>query len=116
MFNSYDVAAGARYPRPQRGLLTRPTVEEVGLYRHRVTEATAELLDAADGERREQIGRLVDIGIKHEKQHQELLLMDVLHLFSHTPLRPAFAPLPPVSSAPATPPRRVAPDGGERQR
>ena len=92
LFNSYYVTAGARYPRPHRGLLTRPTADEVAEYRRHVTDGLAELLGTADGALLAELEPLVEIGINHEQQHQELMLMDVLHLFSCNPLKPAFAP------------------------
>lgn len=112
LFNSYYVAAGARYPRPQRGLLTRPTVAEVGAYRQQVTEATIELLESADENRWRVLEALVETGINHEQQHQELLLMDILNLFSRNPLRPAFAPFQPAASEAGDALRWIGFDGG----
>ncbi|MFC3069808.1 ergothioneine biosynthesis protein EgtB [Phenylobacterium soli] len=98
LFNSYYEALGPRQPRPQRGLLTRPSVDDVLAYRAHVDAAMARLLaDGAEG-----FEALLDLGLAHEQQHQELILMDVLHLFSCSPLNPAYAP--PRSAGPAAPP------------
>jgi ergothioneine biosynthesis protein EgtB len=90
LFNSYYEAAGARHPRFQRGLITRPTVAEVGDYRSYVTAAMTRLLESADDATRGTIAPIVEIGINHEEQHQELILMDILNLFSCNPLKPAY--------------------------
>lgn len=86
LFNSYYEALGARQPRPQRGLLTRPSLDQVMAYRAHVDAAMARLLadPAAD------LAELVDLGLAHEEQHQELVLMDILHLFAQSPLKPAY--------------------------
>jgi ergothioneine biosynthesis protein EgtB len=90
LFNSYYEAAGARHNRFERGLITRPTVDEVAAYRDHVTSAMNRLMDSADEALWEVIAPLVEIGCHHEQQHQELVLMDVLNLFSRNPLRPAY--------------------------
>lgn len=85
LFNSYYEAVGPRHPRPQRGLITRPGVEEVLAYRRHVTTAMLDFLEkdrAAD--------ELVELGLHHEQQHQELILMDIKHALSMNPLRPAY--------------------------
>jgi ergothioneine biosynthesis protein EgtB len=92
LFNSYYEALGERHPRPERGLLTRPTVAEVMAYRRHVTDALADLLAGAGADQLARIGPLVALGLAHEEQHQELLLMDILHLFSCNPLKPAYQP------------------------
>ena len=92
LFNSYYEAVGPRQPRPQRGLLTRPTAAEVGDYRAYVDEAMARLLAGAPTP--ELIERL-ELGLAHEEQHQELILMDILHLFAQSPLSPAYLPTAP---------------------
>ena len=84
LFNSYYEAEGARIPRGQRGLLSRPTVEQILDWRAHVDAAMAPLLDdpaCAD---------LIDLGIAHEQQHQELLLTDIKHALSKNPLGPAM--------------------------
>ena len=100
LFNSYYNGIGERHPRPRRGLLTRPAMHEVRAYRANVDGRVARLLaqrpdDAA-------LAGLLNLGIQHEQQHQELILTDVLHLFAQSPLLPACQ-----AQAPA-----VAPDSG----
>lgn len=90
LFNSYYVQAGERHPRPRRGMVTRPTVIEVYEYRKIVTEEVLKCLENS-GEALEKMLPVVDIGIHHEQQHQELILTDLKHLFSQNPLLPAYA-------------------------
>jgi len=93
-FNSYYESQGARQPRPMRGLLTRPSVERVMAYRAYVDGGLRALLaHGVDAE----VARLIEIGINHEQQHQELLLTDILALFAANPLRPAYCPRRPRS-------------------
>jgi ergothioneine biosynthesis protein EgtB len=87
LFNSYYAAVGPRQPRPQRGLLTRPSAQAVGAYRAHVDAAMARLLD---GPPTAEIRERVELGLNHEEQHQELILMDILHLFAQSPLSPAY--------------------------
>ncbi|MXP62171.1 ergothioneine biosynthesis protein EgtB [Roseomonas sp. M0104] len=89
LFNSYYEQAGPRHARPYRGLLTRPSAEEVGAYRAHVDTAMERLLaqPLAGG-----VVDLVELGLQHEQQHQELLVTDLMHAFSFNPLRPALAP------------------------
>ena len=87
LFNSYYEAVGPRHARPRRGLLTRPTIDEVVAYRRRIDDALSSLL-AGDVPR--PALELVELGIQHEQQHQELLLTDLLHLFAQNPLRPVY--------------------------
>lgn len=88
LFNSYYEALGARQPRPARGLLTRPSLADVLAYRAHVDAGMLRLLERLDVE----LEPLVALGLAHEEQHQELILMDILHLFASSPLRPAYAP------------------------
>jgi ergothioneine biosynthesis protein EgtB len=93
LFNSYYDAVGARHPRPQRGLLTRPPMEAVLAWRRRVNEGLEELLAELEGQPPERAARalwLLELGLQHEQQHQELLLMDLLDGFSRNPLEPAY--------------------------
>jgi formylglycine-generating enzyme required for sulfatase activity len=90
LFNSYYKAAGPRQARPRRGMLTRPSCARVADYRAHVGAAMAALLDgtapALD------LAALVELGLQHEEQHQELLLTDILHAPSQNSLRPAYDP------------------------
>jgi ergothioneine biosynthesis protein EgtB len=95
LFNSYYEAVGERHPRPARGLLSRPSADEIGRYRHYVTGAMERLLDRADAATWSAIAPLLELGIHHEQQHQELVLMDIKHVFSVNPLLPAYRDAPP---------------------
>jgi len=111
LFNSYYDAVGARHPRPQRGLLTRPPIEAVLAWRKRVDRGLEQLLHQLDQLAPEQAARplqLLELGLHHEQQHQELLLMDLLDGFSRNPLEPAYRLNP--AAAPPDPPS-VADDG-----
>jgi len=88
LFNSYYETVGARHRRPERGLLTRPTVDEVRAYRDYVDQHLDRLLQTRGA--RPEIESLIEMGLHHEQQHQELILMDVKHLFSCNPLKPAY--------------------------
>lgn len=94
LFNSYYETVGSFHPRPERGLLSRPTVAEVYRYRHYVDSRMAELLVAVAGTETEQdvVFRTV-VGLNHEQQHQELLLTDIKHIFAYNPLRPVYREL-----------------------
>jgi dimethylhistidine N-methyltransferase len=87
LFNSYYEAVGPRHPRPQRGLMTRPGVDQVLAFRKHVDQHMVTLL--ANGVS-DELSSLVELGLAHEEQHQELLLMDILHLFSLSSLKPAY--------------------------
>jgi len=90
LFNSYYEAEGPRHARPQRGLLSRPTAAEVGDYRRAIDDLVAQLLSTAPSPVVERAAPIVELGVAHEEQHQELLLTDILHAFSLSPLRPAY--------------------------
>jgi ergothioneine biosynthesis protein EgtB len=109
LFNSYYQSVGPMHARPQRGLLSRPSLDEVRDYRHRIDAAVCELL-GRDGD--PELAGLVELGLQHEQQHQELLLTDIKHAFWCNPLRPAYRPpLPEPARAKAVPLRFV--DGRE---
>jgi ergothioneine biosynthesis protein EgtB len=101
LFNSYYEAVGSRHPRPERGLVTRPTVSEVTDYRQTIDDAMTRLMESAGATQWKTIAPLIELGIAHEEQHDELILMDILNLFSHNALRPAFAPYRPAGAGEA---------------
>ncbi len=88
LFNSYYENVGPRHPRPNRGLLTRPSAEQVGRYRAHVDTAMERLFAAMP----DPAGELIELGLQHEQQHQELLLTDMQHAFFQTPLAPPVLP------------------------
>ena len=91
LFNSYYNAIGDRHPRPERGVLSRPSLDEVLAYRRHVDEAVVSAKDLP--------AALVELGLHHEQQHQELILTDLKHLLSRNPLKPAYQkqwPLTPI--------------------
>ncbi|MEZ5788970.1 MAG: ergothioneine biosynthesis protein EgtB [Xanthobacteraceae bacterium] len=90
LFNSYYVTAGPRHERPKRGLVTRPGVEEVAAYRAHVDQAVEQLLVGCPDDRLDDIVRIVEIGLNHEQQHQELLLTDILHALAQNPTAPPY--------------------------
>ncbi|MCP5227595.1 ergothioneine biosynthesis protein EgtB [Accumulibacter sp.] len=115
LFNSYYESLGPRHPRPQRGLLTRPALGEVHALREHVDAAVLSLISAADAAVWEVAAPLVELGLNHEQQHQELMLTDILHALSCNPLLPAYqaAPASQRSSTVLTPePRWLALPGG----
>lgn len=103
LFNSYYVQSGERHYRPHRGLITRPTVEEVFKYRQHVSQHVEKLIDEASQETVVRIAPIIELGLNHEQQHQELLLTDIKHVFSVNPIKPAYAESQPVQRASATP-------------
>jgi ergothioneine biosynthesis protein EgtB len=98
-FNSYYESQGPRQPRPKRGVLTRPSSERVMAYRAHVDEGLSNFF-AQGMEPDSEVARLIEVGINHEQQHQELLLTDILALFAANPLRPAYRTRRPRSAAP----------------
>jgi ergothioneine biosynthesis protein EgtB len=101
LFNSYYVAAGPRHARPRRGMLTRPSCEEVGAFRVHVDAAVERLIAEAGQSLLAEVTRVLEIGLNHEQQHQELLLTDILHAFAQNPLAPAYDRAWPAPSTPA---------------
>ena len=96
LFNSYYEAVGERQFRPERGLLTRPENSRVTAYRGHVDDAFATLARKADDATWRRVTPLTVLGLHHEQQHQELLLMDILHAFSRNALHPAYRPYRPA--------------------
>ena len=99
LFNSYYNAVGERHPRPQRGLLSRPSLDEVLAYRHQIESEVLESI--ASGTLEPALEALVELGIQHEQQHQELILTDLKHMLSCNPLKPAYQkswPLTPIEA------------------
>src|SRR5690348_5813465 len=92
LFNSYYEAEGPRHARPRRGMLSRPSLDEVRAYRTHVDEALERALPSLPLASLE----LVELGINHEQQHQELFLTDILATFAENPLEPAYSELPPA--------------------
>jgi ergothioneine biosynthesis protein EgtB len=102
LFNSYYEQVGERHPRPRRGLLSRPPLAAVHAYRAHVDATMDRLIAGADEAQWAAIAPLVELGLNHEQQHQELILMDIKHVLWCNPLAPAYAPGPALS-APSTP-------------
>ncbi|MFT5433339.1 MAG: ergothioneine biosynthesis protein EgtB, partial [Myxococcota bacterium] len=104
LFNSYYVAAGQRHCRPKRGLLSRPTVDEVYAYRRHVDERMQHFIDGLEGDRLDRWLPVLEIGMNHEQQHQELMVTDIKHNFGINPILPAYradtAPTPSDVDAP----------------
>ena len=104
LFNSYYNGVGDKHARGQRGLLTRPAFDEILAYRHHIDARMAQLIsDAAQSEHFSELGALVELGLQHEQQHQELMLTDVKHLLSMNPVMPAYSAVPLGSSVAAPP-------------
>jgi ergothioneine biosynthesis protein EgtB len=105
LFNSYYEALGPRHARGRRGVLSRPGAAEIGGYRRHVDAQIQARLEHADASALASMAPLVELGVAHEEQHQELLLTDALHALAQNPLRPSYraaqvgasAPLPPAS-------------------
>lgn len=110
LFNSYYETVGDQHPRPRRGLLTRPSLDEVRAYRAAVDERIAGVLrERADNEA---LHSLLTVGLHHEQQHQELILTDVKHLLAANPLLPAYTPAAPRPATQATAVSWLEPDHG----
>jgi ergothioneine biosynthesis protein EgtB len=96
LYNSYYNALGSRHPRPERGLLSRPPLSEILVYRAHVENHLAPLFTLADDDR--ELAALLELGLQHEQQHQELILTDVKHLLSRNPLEPGYMERWPLTS------------------
>jgi ergothioneine biosynthesis protein EgtB len=103
LFNSYYNAIGDKYPRPQRGLVTRPGVDETYRYRAHVDEHVLDLLECADDQQMTRLAPIVTLGLHHEQQHQELIVTDLKHMLSHNPLHPVYVDVPPNPAVELTP-------------
>jgi ergothioneine biosynthesis protein EgtB len=90
LFNSYYVQAGERHCRDQRGYLSRPTVKEVYVYRAHVDEAMHRFLTGCTTDTFQRVADVLEVGLNHEQQHQELILTDIKHVLSVNPLRPVY--------------------------
>jgi ergothioneine biosynthesis protein EgtB len=90
LFNSYYVSAGPRHARHQRGHLTRPGADEITAYRRHVDAAVVKFLHELPDDKLAAIAALVEVGLNHEQQHQELMLTDILHAFAQNPVSPAY--------------------------
>jgi ergothioneine biosynthesis protein EgtB len=104
LFNSYYNGVGAQFPRPERGVITRPGIDEIAEYRRDVDRRVLDLLSShSDPAERRRIETIVELGLHHEQQHQELLLMDIKHVLSRNPLRPTYRQGRPSVASPVGP-------------
>ena len=118
LFNSYYEALGSRHPRTQRGLLTRPSHEQVLAYREHVDAAMQVFMASAPDDVFEKAQATIELGLHHEQQHQELILTDILHALSCNPVLPAYLPArasPLRLAAQASAPQWIAVAGGVHQ-
>ncbi|MCK1541519.1 ergothioneine biosynthesis protein EgtB [Bradyrhizobium sp. 179] len=92
LFNSYYVSAGARHARHRRGDITRPNADQVGAYRSYVDAAVVKFFREAGWDKLREIAPLVEVGLNHEQQHQELMFTDILHAFAQNPVSPVYDP------------------------
>jgi ergothioneine biosynthesis protein EgtB len=110
LFNSYYQGVGGQHPRAQRGLVTRPSLDEVRAYRRAVDERIGVLLDGCAVP--EELATLVELGLQHEQQHQELILTDLKHLLACNPLDPVYRPQWPLTRVVAVAPNWIEQPGG----
>lgn len=92
LFNSYYEALGPRHARPQRGLLTRPSLQEIHAYRRHVDESMSALMSSLGETDVAALAPVITLGLHHEQQHQELIVTDIVHALSCNPLKPAYRP------------------------
>ena len=109
LFNSYYESVGRRHPRPQRGLITRPGIGEIAEYRRRVDAAMVDLLESDSAS---EVAEIVELGLNHEQQHDELMLMDIKHVLYSNPLMPAYRSAIDGASKTCTPLEWIAHPGG----
>lgn len=113
LWNSYYQHAGARWERSRRGLLSRPTVQEVYAYRAVIDDHLCQLIDTLDTSQWPEMQNRIVLGLHHEQQHQELLVTDIRYILATNPLHPAYHVVPDTASASAVPAARfVAFAGG----
>ena len=112
LFNSYYEAVGPRWSRPERGLLSRPSLDDVLAYRRHVDDAMGRLIATAEPARWPDLEPLVELGLHHEQQHQELILMDIKHVFSLSPQSPVYAEVPAAKADSSPPAQWLLFDGG----
>ena len=105
LFNSYYNLVGEQHPRPRRGMLSRPPLAEVLDYRHAIDAGIVALVDNAVPAELEQLADVVEIGLNHEEQHQELMLTDILHVYWSNAIRPVYHEAERVPLAEASPVR-----------
>ncbi len=92
LFNSYYVSAGPRHARHRRGDITRPSADQIGAYRSYVDAAVVKFFREAGEDKLGEIAPLIEVGLNHEQQHQELMFTDILHAFAQNPIPPAYDP------------------------
>ncbi|MBN8207686.1 ergothioneine biosynthesis protein EgtB [Bacillus sp. NTK071] len=112
LFNSYYESVGSFFPRHSRGLLSRPSIEKVRSYRKDIDEEVIRLIIEADEKKLVDISGLIEIGLNHEQQHQELLMTDIKYNFSINPLKPVYRELEMNSDGKASPLEWVSFEGG----
>ena len=115
LFNSYYNGVGDKYPRPRRGLISRPSLDTVLAYRRQVDARVQEVIVSAAVADRAELAQLIELGLHHEQQHQELLLTDIQHALSFNPQQPAYAGRWPLTSTAPQPMRWHAYSGGLMQ-
>ncbi|MCW8943877.1 MAG: ergothioneine biosynthesis protein EgtB [Sedimenticola sp.] len=112
LFNSYYYTHGKMHPRPERGLLSRPTVAEIYDYRHAIDRQVKALIMQDNDTSWPELENRIRLGLQHEQQHQELLLMDIKHNFSVNPLKPAYRELRQPPSGETAPTQWLEREGG----
>ena len=113
LFNSYYNSVGDKHPRPQRGLLSRPSLDQVLEYREHVERDILALI--REGSLAPELRDLIGLGIQHEQQHEELILTDLKHMLSCNPLKPAYQKNWPLTSIQGREPHWIGVDGGAHQ-